>query len=395
MDEVSRQSLIDMCHNSDPIFILDGFNYVFKYYYAHKDLSVEIEDKTFYTGHMYGFLRNLLFLKEKFPNCTIVVCEDGYDASRRELYPEYKANRSEHDFDPKSDFNVIRRFSSLVDGVYWSYHSDFEADDIAASITRRLKFLCDSTKTPKQIYLLTSDRDWWQLVTSDDAPYTKIAVIKKWGLGKSWFDDAQIVREADVLNEFNGTHPQNLLKFRAITGDSSDNIKGYYRFFKKNAAIIAENFSYNPDTQCLSLNEGVQMRASWNKFLSTVTDNMDVFSRNYELMTLKDVDVSVVPIFTQHSFEDVFDIVRGLLLLQLNEFVRNVPNYSPYPDLIETSVQYLNSPAESHTESPQPSTGEVSLDDVFNDPSLSDSFLDGALDDLIGASISEDPKLTE
>lgn len=350
MNDITKYALRDICQDSDTVFVVDAYNQIFKHFFSHKDLSVRLDDgREVLTGHIYGLLNSVLWLKEKFPKCAIIMCIDGEDKSRKELYPEYKAHR-EHEINPKDDIPVLKRFLSLVDGVYWSYREDCEADDIAASVTRTIKHLCNKFKIQKQIYLLSSDKDWWQLIDDGVDKACKITSVKKWGFGDKYIDEAVIITEEGVAEEFNGVGPSDLLKFRAITGDSSDNIKGYYRFFKKNAAIIAQNFSYNKDTHKLILNDGVEMRSSWHKFLHTITDDMKPFVRNYELMTLKDVDYELEPIFLNLTEDDVHSVVHGLEVLKLYTYMSNVPNYSRYAEMIKKynkNVEEMNEPPDS------------------------------------------------
>ena len=364
MNIETKEAIRDLCKVNDEIVILDAYNLLFRYFYSHKDLSVTTEDGIkFLTGHLYGFVKNLLRLKECMPNCGIIVCVDGMDKSRREIYPEYKANRK-HEFNPEDDIGVLKSFSSLVKDVYWCYNENYEADDEAASIARTFKHLCNKFNIKKTIYLISSDRDWWQLIDDGKDKSCSIKVVKKWGNGDEWLSKAEIIDEAAVREEFNGTSPENLLKFRAITGDSSDNIKGYYRFFKKNAAIIAENFDYNEDTAILSLKEGIEMRASWHKFLHTVTDNMVPFARNYKLMTLKDIDFELEDIDRGLDEESVKDIVKGLSTLKLYSYMSNVHKFSNFSDEIKKCVDEDKSMKidESIDKS---ETAEMSLDSIL------------------------------
>ena len=335
MNDQTKYCILDLCKKYEPVFILDVYNYIFRFHFAHKDLSITTEEgQTFLTGHLYGFTKNLLYLKEKFPNCAVVMCVDGHDKERREILPEYKAHR-EHEINPADDLHVLTSFCSLVDGVYVCYDENYEADDAAASVTRTLKHLCNKFNIDKQIYLLSSDKDWWQLIDDGIGNHCKVATVKKWGLGEKWFTEAEIITEDKVKEEFNGVSPKNLLKFRAITGDTSDNIKGYYRFFKKNAAIIAENFDYDRDNNTLNLKDGVDMRSSWSKFLNTITNDITTFSNNYRVMSLKDFDFTLSSISQNVSEDTVNNILQALQKLKLYYYLSNVGRYSSYKPIID------------------------------------------------------------
>ena len=85
-----------------------------------------------------------------------------------------------------------------------------------------------------------------------------VRIIRKFGQGRKWMEDADLVDTSKVRETFNGVYPENLVKFRAISGDSSDRLKGYYRFRKSNAAIIAENFDYSVEKKGFVLKTGIQ-----------------------------------------------------------------------------------------------------------------------------------------
>ena len=335
MTDETKQVLVKLCKEKNPIFLLDCYNYIFKYYFSHRDLSVTLEDGTRVpTGHLFGFTRNILWLREKFPDCAIVLANDGYDQSRRDVDSNYKANR-DHEIEPGEYIVDIFKMCSIVSDVYVVYDKAYEADDAAASVVRTIKHLCNKFNFDKQIYLLSSDKDWWQLIDDGVGNHCKISTVKKWGVGDKWFSEAQIIDEKAVSEEFNGTSPSNLLKFRAITGDSSDNLKGYFRFYKKNAAIIAENFDYDKDTNTLSLKDGVEMRQSWEKFLSTVQNDMSVFAKNYEIMSLKDFDFNIVPISDRATEEDLDKVVDMLETYKLYYFMQHASDFSKFGDKIK------------------------------------------------------------
>jgi len=343
MNDLTKHSIFDICKKYEEIIVIDVYNYIFKYFYAHNDLSVTTKDgEVIPTGHIYGFTKNILFLKDHFPKCAIILCVDGKDTSRSELYPEYKAGR-EHQLNPGDYIGVIEDLCSIIDGVYICYDPSYEADDAAGSSVRTLKYLCNKFNIPKQIYLLSSDRDWWQLIDDGEGKCCRISAVKKWGMGNKFIEEAQFVTESVVREEFNGTSPENLLKFRSITGDSSDNIKGYYRFYKKNAAIIAENFDYDTDTKCLVIKDGIEQRQSWQKFLEVVQGDMSIFSRNYELMSLKEFDFTLVPIFKDVSESKIKSIIECIKNLELNTFLEHIKIVSPYRDILNKYVEEVSS----------------------------------------------------
>lgn len=328
----TKQSLFDLCKKYNDVFVVDMFNYIFKYYFANKDLSVTRDEKVIPTGHFFGITRQMIFLKEHFPNCAIVFAIDGHDMTRREINEEYKAGRV-HEIEPAEYVNEIVMMCSLIDGVYSCYNPNYEADDVIGSVSTTLKSLCERNNIEKNIYILSSDKDMYQLIT--DEGKCKIRAIKKFGYGQEWYKDIEFIDENKVREVFNDVSPKDLVKFRAITGDSSDNLKGYFRFRKANASIIANNFEYIQSEHKLVLKKDVPMRESWRKPLETILEDFSIFEKNYAIMKLKMFDFDIVADYKSLSFGDVKSIMDMLYSYEMNMYINTVGRFSPHRDIIE------------------------------------------------------------
>src|SRR5690606_3673982 len=86
---------------------------------------------------------------------------------RREIYPEYKANRKPA---PPDFYAQVPILMELLDAFGWPFYEldDYEADDIMGAVAAQ------ATKKGVETYLLTSDLDALQLVS----PTTKVYAIK-------------------------------------------------------------------------------------------------------------------------------------------------------------------------------------------------------------------------
>jgi DNA polymerase-1 len=233
----------------------------------------------------------------------------------------YKADR-EHDYRVDVEMDELLDMCSLVDGVFTCYDPDYEADDVIGSVVQEVYRLCKKNNIPKRINILSTDKDMYQLIRDDES--VPIHSILKFS------NPPEIVDESVVRDKFNGVSPKDLVKFRAIVGDSSDNLSGYYRFRKANAAIIAENFDYDEEKQLLYLKPGVQYDPKWAKFLPTIADNMNTFRTNYSIMKLKKFDFEIIPISDRHSLSDeelsqeyasIFGIIKKY---QLNQYLTSI-----------------------------------------------------------------------
>ena len=329
--EYSKICLYDIIVNYDDVLLVDVMNHMRRFLYVHRDLSIADGDNVIQTGHLYGMLSFLLSLRDRFPNCSIVLCLDGYDHSRRNINPNYKSNRTHTD----NSYEVIPdllRFSYLIKGVYSSYNSLYEADDTIYSVSKFISYMCRRKNIKKNIYVLSNDKDMFQMVSDDSL--VPIHIIRKFGVGSNWWNNADVVDVSVVKSTFNGVSPENLVKFRAIVGDSSDNLKGYYRFKKADAAIIAENYDYALGR--LTLKKDRVFNPKWNRFLPRVCSDMGVFSMNYAVMKLKDYSFEI----GRDSVDDVDSVVDRLKYYQLNKFIQRIcsGNYSSYHSKVFESL---------------------------------------------------------
>ncbi len=335
MNEITKKSLYDICVNHSDVLVIDVMNYLHRYMWVHQDMQAVVDGEPVCTGHLYGFTNFMTFLKDKFPNCAIILALDGIDKQRRSTNSEYKAQR-EHTYRVDSEMGELIKMCSLVEGVYTCFDEDYEADDVINVVSNCVRNMCNMNNIKKMVYILSNDKDMYQLVTSESI--CDINIIRKFGSGAKWFEESEIVTVEKVKEKFNGVEPKDLVKFRAIVGDSSDNLKGYYRFRKANAAIIAENFDYDSEKGILSLKEGAKPGQSWRKFLPTVLEDMKTFRDNYSIMKLKDFDFEIIPVNSRDFIAPISEIMGIIKKYQLNQYKMKVPKYSPYRDEILRNV---------------------------------------------------------
>lgn len=320
LTEDTKRKLYNICMVNKDLLLVDVMNHLHRFLWANQDLSVTINDEIVSTGHLYGMTRFVSMLKERFPDCSIVLCLDGYDSERREINPEYKANR-DHTLNLYEQIDDLVEMCSLLDGVYSCYCKDCEADDIINSISFIVYNLCKKAKVRKSIWILSNDKDMYQLVRDDtDNP---IRIIRKFGTGAKWYDDADIVDESKVRETFNDVNPINLVKFRAITGDSSDNLKGYYRFRKKDASVIAESYDYSLENHSLVLKEGIVPDIKIKKSLVKIMNEIDIFDKNYRIMKMKQIDFDL----KEHDFsnkDELYKVLDKISLYDLDYYKRRL-----------------------------------------------------------------------
>ena len=178
-----------------------------------------------YTNGIYMFFKTLLPLLEsqKITHLAVVL-DRSRNTFRREIDPEYKANRSETPYPLKSQFKLLTELLQEINIPVFS-DTDYEADDFAGSLVK--KFEKDI-----QVYLHTKDEDYIQLVSD----YTKLWMVtskaddmyKEIGVDKNTINVPSGIFEytPKYVKYFKGIEPIQIIDAKAIEGDKSDNIKG-------------------------------------------------------------------------------------------------------------------------------------------------------------------------
>jgi DNA polymerase I len=208
----------------DELFLIDGNSLAYRAFFA---LPESIATSTgMPTNAIFGFASMLVkILTDYGPKATVVVWDAGY-TGRKELYPEYKAQRSSR---PDLLKEQWPHFEPLVEAFgYRNLRIEgFEADDVIASIAA----LAQSNGDPINVMVVTGDRDAYQLV--DD--HTRIMTTSR-GITDTRVYDAQ-----GVIDRY-GIPPELVPDFIGLKGDTSDNIPGVPGIGDKTASDLLQRF---------------------------------------------------------------------------------------------------------------------------------------------------------
>ncbi|MDP2268489.1 MAG: DNA polymerase I, partial [Deltaproteobacteria bacterium] len=209
MPDVNEQSTL---------ILVDGSNYVFRAFYAIRDLT---NSKGFPTNAIYGFTTMLMKLRRDYDSQYLAVVFDLQGPTfRHEAYEDYKANRKAIPEALIPQFpcikDVIRGFSIPI-----LEQQGIEADDIIGTLARR--YAGEGMK----VIIVSGDKDMMQLVTDDvamvdtmkDKTYDAAAVKERFGVG-----------------------PEKVVEILGLMGDASDNIPGVPGIGPKGALALIEEY---------------------------------------------------------------------------------------------------------------------------------------------------------
>ena len=178
-----------------------------------------------YTNGIYMFFKTLLPLIEsqKITHLAVVL-DRSRNTFRREIDPEYKANRSETPYPLKSQFKLLTEILQEMNIPVFS-HTEYEADDFAGSLVK--KFEKDipiylHTKDEDYIQLVSENTKLWMVTSKADDMYKEIGIDKKdINVPSGIFEYTP-----EYVKHFKGIEPIQIIDAKAIEGDKSDNIKG-------------------------------------------------------------------------------------------------------------------------------------------------------------------------
>lgn len=199
--------------------LVDGLNLAFRAHHGHKFLSSKDGRPT---GVIYSVLRLTIDLHKRMPDARLIFFWEGGLGKHPGIVPwrreikggrDYKATRQANEDTPIVLHQVdtcMKILSVLGYGQY--YVPGLEADDLIGIVATFLQADMDAWRG-EHIYLLTNDRDYFQLVT----PST--TVLRKEG------DKLATITPKRILTDYS-VSPADWVRYRALVGDVSDNIKG-------------------------------------------------------------------------------------------------------------------------------------------------------------------------
>ena len=209
----------------DELFLIDGNSLAYRAFFA---LPESIATSTGVpTNAIFGFASMLVkILTDYGPKATVVVWDAG-DTGRKEVYADYKAQRTTRPDLLKEQWPHLE---PLVDA--FGYRNlrvqGYEADDVIASIVEKAR----SADPPIPVMVVTGDRDAYQLV---DDGVVKIMTTSR------GITDTRVYDRQGVIDRY-GIPPELIPDFIGLKGDTSDNIPGVPGIGDKTAAELLQRF---------------------------------------------------------------------------------------------------------------------------------------------------------
>lgn len=200
------------------ILLLDSNSLMHRAYHALPNLK---STKGLYTGAIYGFLSILLkIIKEQNPTHIAAAFDLHGPTFRHEMYKEYKATRKPMDEELRQQVEPLKELITAM-GIKIVSMQGYEGDDILGTLSKRFDDDC---------VIVTGDRDSFQLVS----PTTKVFWTKKGVSDIEVYDVDRLLQDGFTVQQF--------IDYKALRGDTSDNVPGIPGVGEKTAKQLLEQF---------------------------------------------------------------------------------------------------------------------------------------------------------
>lgn len=316
------------------LYLIDGHGLAYRAYYALTAGGTRTNafqtSKGETTAGVYGFTSILMrIFQQENPDYLAVVFDKG-KTFRHEMYPEYKGTRAKMPDDLRSQ---VERMREIVDAfnIPRLERENYEADDVLGSIARWA-----SDQKGLAVKIITGDKDLLQLVTD------RVVV----NLAGSRLSEAKDYFPEDVKDKL-GVPPEKVVDFKALCGDTSDNIPGVRGVGEKTATKLLE--AYGTLDGIYEHLEEISGRA--RTALENSREAAYLSQKLAQIVTDLDVDLDLdqarIDRFNPKAVEDLFrELEFRNLTKQLNTLVGNMHPVMPEGEQLDLFAQSKNTSIE-------------------------------------------------
>jgi DNA polymerase I len=218
-----------MSSKQKTLLLLDSHAIIHRAYHAVPDFR---NSQGVPTGALFGIINMLFGILERYKPDAVIACYDlPHPTYRHEIYEAYKGNRKKSDDDLITQIKSSREiFEDLCIPMYDK--PGFEADDILGTIVHKVTADGHNQDEEYKVIIASGDMDTMQLIKGDQV---LVYTLKK-GL-----NDTIIYNEEAVIKKY-GMKPMQLIDYKGLRGDTSDNIIGVPGVGEKTATTIIQEF---------------------------------------------------------------------------------------------------------------------------------------------------------
>ncbi|MDZ4385111.1 MAG: DNA polymerase, partial [Candidatus Moranbacteria bacterium] len=213
-----------MSEKSKKLVVIDGNAIIHRSFHALPPLSTKSGELV---NAVYGFASTLLSVIERFqPDYILATFDLAAPTFRHKEYVEYKATRTKA---PDELYAQIERVKELVRAFNIPIYEKegFEADDVIGTVVKQSEKLDAGIEN----IIVTGDLDTLQLVTEK----TKVYALRR------GITDTVLYGAPEVMERF-GLRPDQMIDYKSLRGDASDNIPGVKGIGEKTATDLLQKY---------------------------------------------------------------------------------------------------------------------------------------------------------
>ena len=190
------------------LYLLDAYALIYRAYFPFAQRS-RLDSKGNNVSAVYGFVNTLNDILSSFrPEYIAVVFDPPGGSFRNEIYPEYKANRSETPEAIRFGVPYIKAYLKAMN-IHTVEVLGYEADDVIGTLS------VQAEADGYEVLMVTPDKDYSQLVTP------KVSVLSP--ISGGGYEEIGV---RDVCQKFGVKYPKQVIDVLGIMGDSADNFPG-------------------------------------------------------------------------------------------------------------------------------------------------------------------------
>ncbi len=217
--------------DSKKLLLIDGNNLFHRAYHALPPLT----DKTGENANaVFGFSNMILKAIDEVKPTYIACAFDTKAPTFRHV--EFEAYKAQRVAPPPDLYPQLPKVKAVLDafGIKYFEMAGYEADDLLASLASK----CQMSNVKCQIVILSGDRDLLQIVDGDikvQAP--------GWNLpaGRQGIKETTVYGSAEVKEKY-GVSPEQMVDWKAMVGDPSDNVPGIAGIGPKTASELIQKY---------------------------------------------------------------------------------------------------------------------------------------------------------
>ncbi len=287
--------------NKKTLILIDGHALAFRQYYALERTGLKNSDNE-PTWAVYGFFKAIFDLLDKIkPDFIAVAFDVGRQTFRVDKYEDYKANREAMPDTLRCQIGTIVEGLQAFDIPIYTKEG-FEADDVIGTISRI------ASESGNNTLILTGDQDSFQLIDKEGT--VKVLIPSKGEL---------IEYDWNKVYEKLGVYPNQVIDYKGLRGDTSDNIPGIRGIGEKTAQKLLNRYPHLEDllADCENIPEkAIKEKICTQKDIAVLSKDLATIIRDVDI----NFDISKACV-TLPNIEKVSSFLRKM---QFYTFIKNI-----------------------------------------------------------------------